>query len=107
MWGTVYRIRDVSLFTEYDAVLFERSSTPDTIDLDTLVYDSIHVVYNEKPNIRPAVATQKNYIIPGELFNAANVRRTYRNLSSLSAFNMVDIRFDEVEPRITCLIARC
>jgi len=93
----VYRIRDVSLFTEYDAVLFERTSDTARLDLDTLLYDSIHVIYSEKPNIRPGVVTQKNNIIPGELFNAANVQRTYRNLSSLSAFNMVEIRFNETE----------
>ncbi|MFO7935410.1 MAG: BamA/TamA family outer membrane protein [Bacteroidales bacterium] len=92
----VYRIRDVSLFTEYDAVLFERGGDPEEEKLDTLVYDSIHVIYSDKPNIRPGVVTQKNNIIPGELFSAENVQRTYRNLSSLSALSMVDIRFDEV-----------
>jgi outer membrane protein assembly factor BamA len=92
----VYRIRDVSLLTDYDAVLFARSGGPDTLDLDTMLYDNIHVIYNQAPNIRPGVVTQKNYIIPGALFDAANVQRTYRNLVSLSAFNMVDIRFEEV-----------
>lgn len=93
----VYRIRDVSLITDYDAVLFGRGGEPEKLDLDTLLYDSIRVIFSEKPNIRPAMVTQKNNIIPGELFNAANVQRTYRNLSSLSAFNMVEIRFNEVD----------
>jgi outer membrane protein assembly factor BamA len=51
------------------------------------------------------VATQKNYIIPGSLFDASDVNRTYRNLSSLSAFRMVDIRFREVDseqPLLDC-----
>ncbi len=103
----VYRIRDVSLYTEYDAVLFGRTSDTARLDLDTLVYDSIHVIYSKKPNIRPGVVTQKNNIIPGELFNAANVQRTYRNLSSLSAFNMVEIRFNETEDgdnRLDCQV---
>jgi len=103
----VYRIRDVSLFTEYDAVLFGQTSDTARLDLDTLMYDSIHVIYSEKPNIRPGVVTQKNNIIPGELFNAANVQRTYRNLSSLSAFNMVEIRFNETDDgdhRLDCQV---
>ena len=72
---------------------------------DTIYYDSIYVISEGKPNIRPGVVTQKNYIIPGQLFDASDMQRTYRNLSSLSASRMVDIRFREVEgetPMLDC-----
>jgi outer membrane protein assembly factor BamA len=91
----VYRIRNVYLDTDYNAV-GSRESEADQAR-DTLVYDSVHVVFTGKPNIRPGMVTQKNYIIPGSLFDASNVQRTYRNLSSLSASRMVDIRFREAE----------
>ncbi len=91
----VYSIRDVYMVTDYDPVSFDRNREGSLIQKDTLVYDSIHLVFSDKPNIRPGVATQKNYIIPGERFDASNVASTYRNLSSLSAFRMVDIRFNE------------
>ncbi len=93
----VYRIRDVYLVTDYEAVSSPRIRDSVMTGKDTLLYDSIHVVYTGKPNIRPSVVTQKNYIIPNELFNASNVQRTYRNLTSLSAFKMVDIKFNEVD----------
>ncbi len=93
----VYRIRDVYMGTDFDAVSLGEG-TLDTDLRDTLVYDSIHLVYSGKANIRPGVVTQKNYIIPGSLYDASDVNRTYRNLSSLSAFRMVDIRFREVDP---------
>jgi outer membrane protein assembly factor BamA len=70
-----------------------------------MVYDSVYLVYSGEPNIRPSVVTQKNYIIPGTLYDASDVNRTYRNLSSLSAFRMVDIRFREVDsevPQLDC-----
>ena len=92
----VYRIRDVYLVTDYDAVASKFSLDSAATMKDTLVYDSVHVVFSGEPNIRPGMVTQKNYIIPGELFDASNVQRTYRNLSSLSASKMVDIRFNEV-----------
>lgn len=101
----VYKIRDVYMVTDYDAMSFGRSETEETPPKDTLVYDSIHLVYSVKPNIRAGVVTQKNYIIPGTLYDASDVNRTYRNLSSLSAFRMVDIRFREVggdEPLLDC-----
>ena len=93
----VYKIRDVYLVTDHDVVSYDRKRDSGLVRKDTLLFDSIHVVFSEKPNIRLSVVTQKNYIIPNKLYNASNVQRTYRNLSSLSAFQMVDIRFNEVE----------
>lgn len=101
----VYKIRDVHMVTDFDAVSRDRNSDSGLLEKDTVVFDSIHLVYSTKPNIRPSVVTQKNYIIPGELYDASNVQNTYRNLSSLSAFRMVDIRFNEVEsasPMLDC-----
>jgi outer membrane protein assembly factor BamA len=93
----VYTIRDVHMMTNFNAMKMAGDMNAESQIRDTLVYDSIHLVYSGKPNIRPGMVTQKNYIIPGQLYDASNVNRTYRNLSSLSAFRMVDIRFREVE----------
>ena len=101
----VYAIRDVHMRTDYNAMASNRNRDSINLQLDTLVYDSIYLIYSEKRNIRPAVVTQKNYIIPGSLYSASEVNRTYRNLSSLSAFKMVDIRFKEVDsdqPQLDC-----
>ncbi len=101
----LYTIRDVHIVTDDDALSFKSRNDSIFLPRDTLLYDSIHLVYVKKPNIRPSVVTQKNYIIPHELFDASDVQRTYRNLSSLSAFRMVDIRFHEVDaerPMLDC-----
>ncbi len=90
----VYRIRDVYMVTDFNAMA---GDTPSSRQKDTLAYDSVFVVFGDHPNIRPSMVTQKNYIIPGSLFDASDVARTYRNLSSLSAFQMVDIRFNELD----------
>ncbi len=100
----VYTIRDVYMASDFDATSLGGGDLGE-VERDTLVYDSIHLVYAGKLNIRPGVVTQKNYIIPGTLYDASDVNRTYRNLSSLSAFRMVDIRFTEVEsetPMLDC-----
>ncbi|MCD4711175.1 MAG: BamA/TamA family outer membrane protein, partial [Bacteroidales bacterium] len=101
----VYTIRNVHMKTDYSAISFGSNSDAESLQQDTLVYDSVYLIYSGKPNIRPAMVTQKNYIIPGSLYDASDVNRTYRNLSSLSAFRMVDIRFREVEseePQLDC-----
>jgi hypothetical protein len=93
----LYHIRNVYMFTDYDAMASQFSPDSTAARKDTLMHDSVRVIYSGKPSIRPGMVTQKNYIIPGELFDASDVQRTYRNLSSLSASKMVDIRFREAD----------
>jgi len=101
----VYSIRKVHMMTDFNALAYGENNNPDSLLKDTTVYEGIHLIHSGKLNIRPFVVTQKNYIIPGTLYDASDVNRTYRNLSSLSAFRMVDIRFREVdsdEPLLDC-----
>jgi outer membrane protein assembly factor BamA len=101
----VYTIREVNMRTDYTAMAYGSNMDSMNLQLDTLVYDNVNLIYSGKPNIRPTMVTQKNYIIPGTLYDASDVNRTYRNLSSLSAFRMVDIRFREVDseqPMLDC-----
>ena len=101
----VYTIRNVYLETDHDMMASRREGEVSSRQRDTIYYDSIYVISEGKPNIRPGVVTQKNYIIPGQLFDASDMQRTYRNLSSLSASKMVDIRFREVmgeTPMLDC-----
>ena len=100
----VYTIRNVYMGTDFDVVaLGDEDADAGDLDRDTLVYDSIHLIYTGTRNMRPGVVTQKNFIIPGTLYDASDVNRTYRNLSSLSAFRMVDIRFKEVDSEVPML----
>jgi len=101
----VYTIRDVQMMIDFNTLSYDKNGEVQNLEKDTVVYDSVYLIYSGKPNIRPSVVTQKNYIIPGTLYDASDVNRTYRNLSSLSAFRMVDIRFREVdseEPMLDC-----
>ena len=54
----VYRIRDVYLNTEYDAVQLNDHGNGSAARFDTLLYDNVHVVFRGEPIIRPSVVTQ-------------------------------------------------
>ncbi len=91
----VYTIRDVYIKTDYD--LIKDSDEGVRPDQDTLLYDGVYVISSPDSNTRPGVVTQKNYIAPGDRYNAKRVQRTYRNLTALSAYRIVDIKFNEVD----------
>ncbi|MBN1132417.1 MAG: BamA/TamA family outer membrane protein [Bacteroidales bacterium] len=99
----VYHVKDVFMTADAESFSGGRTGTETAAGVDTILYDGLYVIYVGEPNVRPGVITQKNYIIPGDLYNAENAMRTYRNLSTLSAFSMVDISFREDE-RIDTLL---
>jgi outer membrane protein assembly factor BamA len=65
--------------------------------LDTIKYKDVSLVYLNEPNIKPAVVVESSYLIPGELYDIRNVRRTYRNFASLRLFRLSSIEFKENE----------
>ncbi|HKK63864.1 MAG TPA: BamA/TamA family outer membrane protein [Bacteroidales bacterium] len=91
----VYHIRNVFLKSGKGRSAF--SDTAQITEKDTLSFDSVYIISRDKLGLESGLITQKNYIIPGDIFNARRVQQTYRNLTSLSAVSLVDINFHEVE----------
>ncbi|MFW5645051.1 MAG: BamA/TamA family outer membrane protein, partial [Bacteroidota bacterium] len=87
------RIGDVFLHTEFDSRMALSNLQDYEIYTDTVNIGSIYLLYRDKLKIKPGVLTESNYIVPGELYNLDNVRKTYRNLSSLRLFRLVNIEF--------------
>ncbi|MCF8225192.1 MAG: BamA/TamA family outer membrane protein [Bacteroidales bacterium] len=91
----VYRIRNVYLKTNENIA---KSKKPNNeVAFDTVQFDSVYLINRPDVKIRSGIVTQKNYIIPGDLYNERKVQQTYRNLTSLSALRLVDINFMRVE----------
>ena len=89
----VIRIGKVFMHTDYSQREVLNNPEKYTNSLDTLEIDSVNLVYKDYLKIKSGVIIESGYIIPGALYNLDNVRRTYRNLSSLRLFRLVNIEF--------------
>lgn len=89
----IIRIGEVFMHTEYSlrSTLSDREKYENSID--TLRIGLINILYHENLKVKPGVIIGSGYILPDELYNLENVRRTYRNLSSLPMFRLVNIEF--------------
>lgn len=96
-----YRIRQVYMMTDDDAT--DLAGDGQYAGRDTAVYGDVYVIGQPGTRVKHGLITQKNYIIPGERYNARRVQQTYRNLTSLSAFRLVDINFREAGKDTTLL----
>ena len=93
----VYTVDSVFIRTDYTMKRKSASGDADRLRSDTLKYANTYLISRGESNINPGLVTQKNYIIPGDIYNASRVQRTYRNLTELSAYRLVDINFYEEE----------
>jgi len=90
-----YVIRDIYLNTNY--AMREAMSNIELYrqSLDTMMVEDIYLVYRDELNVKPTVIIESSYIVPGNIYDIRDVRRTYRNLSSLNLFRLTSIEFKE------------
>lgn len=91
----VYRIGKVNIISDYNPREALADSGIYFSGLDSLVTDSILILYRSRLNVKPGVILSSNYVIPGEIYRLNNISQTYRNLSSLQLFRMVAMDFAE------------
>ncbi len=96
--NTVYRLRRINLFPNYDPMAIRNDSTY-ARRLDTLYYRGLNIIYEKpRPNLRPLVLRQTIPLYPNSIYNSERINRTYLDLMSLGYFKTARISFTE-EPR--------
>lgn len=93
----VYRIDQINVFPGYDPIAARTDSTL-LSRLDTLYYRGLNIIYEKRPNLRPAILRQAVPLYPNYVYNSAQVNRTYTDLMALGYFKSAKIEFVE-QPR--------
>jgi outer membrane protein assembly factor BamA len=91
------RIGEVYMHTDYKPRVALDDPEAYISSIDTLQVVPVHLLYSGELEIKPGVVVELSYILPGDLYNLDNVRNTYRNLSSLRLFRLVNIEFTETD----------
>lgn len=95
MFHPKYRIRDVFINTNYNLAAALSDPGRYSEELDTVNIRGINIISYGDRNVKPGIVIESNYLIPGEIYDINNVRRSNRNLSSLRLFRLVNIEFRE------------
>lgn len=81
-------VRKVTYVTNYDPLVKHGVATYSAPD--TVAYNGISILYDEH-YIRPSVVEECNFVIPGRLYNSADIDRTYRALGRLGILKFVNV----------------
>lgn len=84
-----YSIRNVNYLMDVDY------SPNNGVNLDTMSYGGINILYDKKLFLRPGVIDSHNRIVPGKLYSNRDVMSTYYSLSRLGILKYSNIRFVE------------
>lgn len=90
----VYRIQQINVFPNYDPTAMRTDSTY-VARLDTVYYRGLNVIYEKRPNLRPAILRQAVPLYPNYVYNASQINRAYTDLMSLGYFKKAQITFVE------------
>ncbi|MDR0843811.1 MAG: hypothetical protein LBN71_01205, partial [Tannerella sp.] len=94
-----YYINHVSIVTDYDPLnMSGKALTP----VDSVLKRDLWIYYEKKGrSIHPGVLEDRNFIVPGRLYNERHIEQTYSSFSALTALRHVNIRYDEFEENDT------
>lgn len=91
---TMYRIRDVYVFPDFDPRLSLTGGEAYTSTFDTTFFSGINFVAPPgKLAVRPEVLTQALYITPGSLFSVTNAEQTEKHLVDLKNHRLVNVSY--------------
>lgn len=103
--NTVYRLRDINLFSDYDPTV-ARTDSSFIHRLDTVEYRGMNIVYDTELKVRPKVLRRAIDLYPNHLFNAGHIQRTYDEIMRLGYYKSANIQFvednsDDRETKVT------
>lgn len=92
-----YRIANVYMNMDYDPKLQIKEDKTMMSAYDTVHYQGNDFIYKEELFIKPKVLYKTNFIKEGKIFQLSEAERTYKHITSLKTFKLVNIDFKPVE----------
>ncbi len=89
-----YKIRNTFIYPNYS--LFNEELNKNALESDTVLLDGTKVIYTGKQKIKPVTVILPNRCSPESVYQLGNVKRSYRNYSSLELFRIANINFREI-----------
>lgn len=86
-----YKVRKVNYLMDIDNLAAVRNN----LETDTVEYNQLSIIYNDKLFLRPGVIASHNRIESGKLYSNRDVMATYSSLARLGILKYSNIRFVE------------
>ncbi len=90
----IYRLRNIYINPNFNPTVAASDSLYSG-SLDTLEFNGLHIVYNNRLNVRPEILRRTINLYPNYLYSEEGVKRTYDNIMRLGYYRSASILFTE------------
>ncbi len=91
-----YTINNIYFFNSFEPQKFLKNKANYYALFDTTAYKDVFFLNHFKPFVRPKVVYNASYLKKGDLYSSAKVKYTFRHLSSLNEYKLINIRYNEL-----------
>lgn len=89
-----FYIRNIYVITNHDPS--SQYANGELSRSDTIVYNGLNIVYGESRFLRPKIIDENCFISSGEIYNSANVDKTYQSFGRLGILKFININFESI-----------
>jgi outer membrane protein assembly factor BamA len=93
-----YKIEEVYIYPGFDPKRAIADNKGYIDGLTSFRYNEFEFRHDDKLKADPGVISQSVFIMPGEAYDAEKVKQSYKHLSSLRIYKLVNIVFEEKDP---------
>lgn len=93
-----YKIEEVYIYPGFDPKRAMADNKSYIEGLTSFKYNEFEFRHEDKLKADPQVISQSVFIMPGEEYDAEKVKQSYKHLSSLRIYKLVNIVFEEKDP---------
>lgn len=99
-----YNIRNIYVYPEYDHKIYQNDSTA---VFDTIVLNNINFIFKGKLKTNLKILLSSIYIEKDDYYAKYNVDQTYKHLSELKLFKLINIKFTEIKSQNNKYLLDC
>ncbi len=92
-----FAINQIYYFNDFNPQDYLKEKEDYLKRFDTLSYGGNYFLSRKKAFIKPKVIKNASYLTKGDLYSASNIQNTFRHLSSLNEFKLINIRYNELQ----------
>jgi outer membrane protein assembly factor BamA len=93
-----YKVEEVYIYPAFDPKRAIADNKGYIEGLTSFKYNEFEFRHEDKLKADPGVISQSVFIMPGETYDAEKVKQSYKHLSSLRIYKLVNIVFEEKDP---------
>lgn len=92
-----YTLNNIYYFNDFEPEEFMKNKESYYTQFDTVIFGDNYFLSRKKSIVKPKVIKYASYLDKGHLYSSLDVNNTFRHLSSMNEYKLINIRYNELK----------